>query len=39
MPPRKKVAAKRSHAKKPLPPLQFGHTLPYGAVLHDKGRR
>jgi isoamylase len=37
MPPRKKVAAKRSHAKKPLPPLQFGHTLPYGAVLHDKG--
>jgi isoamylase len=37
MPPRKKVAAKRSHARKPLPPLQFGHTLPYGAVLHDKG--
>ena len=37
MPPRKKVAAKRVHAKKPLPPLQFGHTLPYGAVLHDKG--
>ena len=37
MPPRKKVAAKRAHARKPLPPLQFGHTLPYGAVLHDKG--
>ena len=37
MPPRKKVAAKRTHAKKPLPPLQFSQALPYGAVLHDKG--
>ena len=37
MPARKKVAAKRTHAKKPLPPLQFSYALPYGAVLHDKG--
>jgi len=38
MPPRrKKVAARRRHAKKPLPPLQFSQALPYGAVLHDKG--
>lgn len=38
MPPRrKKVAARRAHGSKPLPPLQFSQTLPYGAVLHDKG--
>jgi len=43
MPARKKtarkrtVAAKRAHAQKPLPPLQFSQALPYGAVLHDKG--
>jgi isoamylase len=38
MPPRrKKVAARRRHTKKPLPHLQFGHTLPYGSVLHDGG--
>jgi isoamylase len=34
---KKKVAARRRHAKKPLPPLQFSQTLPYGAVLHDGG--
>jgi len=38
MPPRrKKVAARRRHAEKPLPPLQFSQALPYGAVLHDGG--
>ena len=38
MPPRrKKVAARRRQTKKPLPHLQFGHTLPYGSVLHDGG--
>ena len=41
MPPRKPKApqakAKRAHAQKPLPALQFSHPLPYGAVLHDKG--
>lgn len=38
MPPRKKkVAAKRVHARKPLPPLQFSQSLPYGAILQDKG--
>ncbi len=38
MPPRKKkVAAKRAHARKPLPTLQFSQALPYGAILHDKG--
>jgi len=38
MPPRKsKPTARRAHAQKPLPPLQFSHPLPYGAVLHDKG--
>ena len=36
MPSRKtKVAAKRQHAEQALPPLQFSHPLPYGAVLHD----
>jgi isoamylase len=34
---RKKVAARRRHAQKPLPPLQFSQALPYGAVLHDGG--
>jgi isoamylase len=34
---RKKVAARRRHAEKPLPPLQFSQALPYGAVLHDGG--
>ena len=38
MPPRKpRAPAKRAHAQKPLPPLQFSHPLPYGAVLHEKG--
>ena len=38
MPPRKsKPTARRARARKPLPPLQFSHPLPYGAVLHDKG--
>ncbi len=38
MPPqKKKVAAKRTRGRKPLPPLQFSHAIPYGAVLHDKG--
>ncbi len=32
---KKKVAARRRHAKRPLPPLQFSQALPYGAVLHD----
>jgi len=26
--------ARRSHASRPLPDLQFSHPLPYGAVLH-----
>ncbi len=34
---KKKVAAKRRHGRKPLPPLQFSQALPYGAVLHDNG--
>jgi glycogen operon protein len=34
---KKKVAARRRHAEKPLPPLQFSQALPYGAVLHDGG--
>jgi len=34
---KKKVAAKRTRSRKPLPPLQFSQALPYGAVLHDKG--
>jgi isoamylase len=25
----------RSHARAPLPPLQFSHPLPYGALLHE----
>ncbi len=37
MPPRKTTASRRSSVRKPLPPLQFGQPLPYGAVLHDKG--
>ena len=38
MPPRKSTPpARRARARKPLPPLQFSHPLPYGAVLHDKG--
>ena len=38
MPPRKsKAAAQRSHAEKALPPLQFSHPLPYGAVLSERG--
>jgi glycogen operon protein len=38
MPPRKpRAPAKRAHREQPLPPLQFSHPLPYGAVLHDKG--
>jgi isoamylase len=37
MPPRKsKPAAQRTHARKPLPPLQFSYPLPYGAVLHER---
>jgi isoamylase len=36
-PRQKKVAPRRRHDKKPLPPLQFSQALPYGAVLHDKG--
>ena len=40
MPPRKPPAARRSHARKPLPPLQFSHPLPYGAILREgAGRR
>jgi glycogen operon protein len=31
------ATARRAHAEQPLPPLQFRHTLPYGAVLHDGG--
>jgi isoamylase len=37
MPPRKPTVAKRTHARKPLPALQFSQPLPYGAVLHEKG--
>jgi len=38
MPPRKtRPKPSRAHAEKPLPPLQFSHALPYGAVLHDGG--
>jgi isoamylase len=39
MPPsrRPKAQAKRAHAQQALPPLQFTHSLPYGAVLRDKG--
>jgi glycogen operon protein len=40
MPPRKPTpTARRAHARKPLPPLQFSHPLPYGAVLHEGGGR
>ncbi|MFM7107002.1 MAG: glycogen debranching protein GlgX [Planctomycetaceae bacterium] len=40
MSPRKPPAARRAHARKPLPPLQFAHPLPYGAILHEGvGRR
>ena len=38
MPPRKsRAAAQRVHAQKALPPLQFSHPLPYGALLRDSG--
>ena len=38
MPPRKTSRpVRRSRRAKPLPPLQFGYPLPYGAVLHDAG--
>ena len=41
MPPRKpKLTAQRAHARQSLPPLQFSHPLPYGALLHEGiGRR
>jgi isoamylase len=41
MPPRKSpVAAARLHGREPLPPMQFSHPLPYGALLQDGvGRR
>jgi isoamylase len=40
MPPRKtRATAQRAHGRKPLPPLQFSHPLPYGAVLHERSAR
>jgi glycogen operon protein len=30
-----KPAAARAHGRLPLPPLQFSHPLPYGAILRD----
>jgi glycogen operon protein len=40
MPPRKPPTPRRSHARQPLPPLQFSHPLPYGANLYEgAGRR
>jgi glycogen operon protein len=41
MPPRKTPrGGQRTPARRPLPPLQFSHPLPYGAVLHEGlGRR
>jgi isoamylase len=29
------ATARRAHAEQPLPPLQFSHPLPYGAILQD----
>ncbi len=39
MPPRKSAIARRAHGREPLPPLQFAHPLPYGALLHEGVRR
>jgi glycogen operon protein len=37
MPSRKPTAVvQRAHAEQPLPPLQFSHPLPYGALLRDR---
>jgi hypothetical protein len=36
MPPRQPPrGGPRTPARRPLPPLQFSHPLPYGAVLHE----
>jgi hypothetical protein len=34
-----KAVVERSHAEQPLPPLQFSHPLPYGALLRDRSGR
>ena len=30
-----KAVVGRAHAAQPLPPMQFSHPLPYGALLRD----
>ncbi|MFM8893531.1 MAG: glycogen debranching protein GlgX, partial [Planctomycetia bacterium] len=40
MSPRKpRAPVRRVHAEAPLPPLQFSHPLPYGAILRDRSGR
>jgi glycogen operon protein len=34
-----KAVVERTHAEQPLPPLQFSHPLPYGALLRDRSGR